>query len=811
MFFRFSKIFSVVGIFLSAHVFVFASVWESAFPEALQKKFPAQFVLALERGNGGEIWLATERQGLFRMKKENGEWAWKRVPAAPGFPETEHFYALCRDKFGRIWAGTDRCGIAIFDGKRWQTFNRGNGFPGARIFAIASSPKSGDVAVAHDSGLSVCSGKTGKWKHFSVLSGLPSNQPSSVAFAADGTLWAGFRCGGLASASSKNFYAKWKTVSAPWNFGGKNNVLFPVSATGTGLPSNFVNGVCAFGENRVVCATVSGLGFSDGNADGWRFLRGADFPKKAQLLINGKPENLELPDAETKKKLLPEDFLTYLKPTADGLWAGTRRRGLVLLDPENGFSPKARDGLDARQLDGVWVRSVLPIGGETLLVATYGNGLKAIRGKGDGVPEILKNESEKAPTLDFSPISEDEVEAIRERLEKEPKLPADKPWAVFLGDDWETRGNWCERYGQRSAKLCAVYVPSPECTHTFDFAYFVKGGIGKSARPDALRHWIHWINKLDNENVLFDPESYMREEAEWDDHGEVYAYEQEGPDVWAYVKVPAGTQLVSLYFYCPNPEAPRSKYRDFPIEVRFQEDNNIDGEVLARARVSDFAGSGVYKNFAVHSNSGGFFAFRVCRNHSFNTILNGVFTSRLREPLLDDLRLLMAYSAYADKSLVPRPPPLDGISLDEIPPTALSLWRTAAQFEDCALGLKVRQVLRNHAYIRAKKENAPEVLLENWRWAIGHWTKSDKEKFMARMKECWDTRQEKEIIANSADWYPYSPNVLPFTKDELIQMNVLKIDWKQYRPGGKPEISVEEMKKKLKKLRDKQTPATDKR
>lgn len=77
------------------------------------------------------------------------------------------------------------------------------------------------------------------------------------------------------------------------------------------------------------------------------------------------------------------------------------------------------------------------------------------------------------------------------------------------------------------------------------------------------------------------------------------------------------------------------------------------------------------------------------------------------------------------------------------------------------------------------------------------------------MKECWDTRQEKEIIANSADWYPHSPNVVPFTKDELTQMNILKIDWKQYRPGGKPEISVEAMKEKLKKLREEKKQTDD--
>lgn len=792
---RFSGVFFLFSVFSSI-----ASEWKSAFPEALQKKFPAQFVTALERGNDGEIWIATERQGLFRMKKENGEWVWKRVSAQKGFPETEHFYALCRDKFGRIWAGTDRLGVAVFDGKNWQTLNRRTGIPATRVFSLAASPYNGDVAVAHDCGISVCSGETGKWKHFTILNGLPTNQPVSLSFSKNGTLQAGFSCGGLATASPENHYAVWNKISAPWSFGGKNNVLFPTSASGAGIPSNFVNWVCVFGENRAACGTVSGLGFSDGNGE-WKFLRGKDFPKKTELLINGKPDKIKLPDAETKQKLLPEDFITYLKATKDGLWAGTRRRGCVLLDPENGFAPKAREGIEPRQLNGVWVRSILPIDGETLLVATYGNGLKAIRGQGDGVPEILKNESGNAPKFDFSPASKTEVEEMRERLKKAPELPADKPWVVFLGDDWETRGNWCERYGQRSANLCAVFAPNEVCRYTFDHAYYVWGGIGKSAKPDALRHWVHWVNKMDNENILFEPESHMREEAEWDDHGEAYPFEQEGPDVWAYVKVPAGPQLVSLYFYCPNPEMPRSKYRDFPIEVRFQRDNNTDGEILARARVSDFAGSGVYKNFAV--SGGGIFAFRVRRNYSFNTILNGIFVSRLNEPVKDSERESWTYRAYRGAELMPRPPSIDAITEEDIPREALALWRTATDRADSRLRLQMRQFARNLAYTCAGQAGAPENLLGNWGWHIGLENPGERVEFVKKMRMGWDKFQKDNRFANSEDFYPYSPNVIPFTSDEIDQMAWAGIDWKQYRPGGKPEISVGEMKKKIREIKAK--------
>lgn len=795
LFFR--KIFFAGAALLVAQVSAFS--WEPIYPESAQKRFPGKFVTALARGNGDDIWIATEKRGLFRMNRnEKGAWQWGSVRAGtPGFPPTKSFYALCRDGYGRIWAGTDSFGVAVFDGKTWRTFNRGNGFPGARVFSIACSPTNGDVAVAHDGGISVCLGASGKWLHFSTLDGLPTNEPSSVVFAADGALLAGFSCGGVASASPETGYAEWTREQTAWHFGETKNLLFPPAATGAGLPSNLVNAVCALGDGRAACGTVSGFAFTD-EKGAWTFLRGADFPEKVRLLLNGKPKEIFLPDAETKKKLLPEDFVTCLVETDDGLWAGTRRKGCVLLDAQNGFAPKAREGLPARQLDGAWVKAILPIGGETLLVGTYGSGLKTIRGNGVASAESVnrENESARAPAFDFPAPTETEIAALRERLSKEPPLPSDKPWAVFLGDDWETRGNWCGRYGQRFAKLCSVYVPSPECTHAIDFLrYNVRGDIGKSARRDALRHWVHWINKLEDENILFEPGSYMREEAEWNDHGEVYAFEQEGPDVWAFTRVPAGTQLVSLYFYNPNPEDWRAQYRDFFIEVRFQNETDTEGEVLARARVSDFAGSGVHKTFAVNGNGKGVFAFRVCRNHSFNTILNGVFVSRLREPRKDADRDRGVFFTYCE--VVPSPPLLDDFAEEDFPADALALWRVAAQSEDSALGLSARRVLRSRAYVAAKSAGAPAALLENWRWQLGHWEQADKEKFIETMKAVWASWQKRHLFANSAKWYPYSPNVVPFSLDELDVMKREKIDWTAYRAGGTPEISVEEMRERI--------------
>lgn len=123
-----------------------------------------------------------------------------------------------------------------------------------------------------------------------------------------------------------------------------------------------------------------------------------------------------------------------------------------------------------------------------------------------------------------------------------------------------------------------------------------------------------------------------------------------------WFRVPEGRHLVSLYFYNPNGREKLNGHRDFVVEARkilrssvppkiltrdipirelklppdcmIEElERQLASPVLARCRVKDFSGSGVYKTFLM--NGGGCYGFRVVRNNSMNTILNGVFLTGL--------------------------------------------------------------------------------------------------------------------------------------------------------------------------------------
>lgn len=77
-------------------------------------------------GPGGEMWLAyLDPSGLTRGIRENGGLKFQHYGPADGLPSSLLYFAKL-DSRGLLWAGTDR-GVAVFDGKTWIQYRRGDG------------------------------------------------------------------------------------------------------------------------------------------------------------------------------------------------------------------------------------------------------------------------------------------------------------------------------------------------------------------------------------------------------------------------------------------------------------------------------------------------------------------------------------------------------------------------------------------------------------------------------------------------------------------------------------------------------------
>jgi hypothetical protein len=202
---------------------------------------------------------------------------------------------------------------------------------------------------------------------------------------------------------------------------------------------------------------------------------------------------------------------------------------------------------------------------------------------------------------------------------------------TFLGEDWATEGDWIGRYGREYAVLCAADSPLNHYL-VLDNRITVRGTLGLHIRgSDGLRSWCHWETS-DDGRVLWDPMVGHRRQAEWDNHGEAYSMEQEGPDIWIEVGIPVGSHEVSLYFFNKDGHDGANRFRDYLLELRrwaADYDQVMKSKPLAVTRVHQFRG-GVYERFALAGPSK--FFFRLSRHFSFNTICSAVFVDRISGP-----------------------------------------------------------------------------------------------------------------------------------------------------------------------------------
>lgn len=778
---------------------------------------PVSFLMDAVADARGNVWVAAEAGGVWKLEAGT----WRAMHREPGFPPTMNCYAIAEDLQGRIWVGMDNQGVAVWNGETWKTYDQLSGLLGERVFAIRISPVTGLVALATSGGLSLYdpAGKT--WRGITRAEGLLEDQIEALAFTPGEDLHVAYQCGGVSSASRRDGYGKWRHSQARWYWDRGQRMRQPAERCGTFLPSNLCNAIAVQEERVVWIGTNAGL--VRGINGKYLFTRGRDFQEKNKGLFGGMPKDyrpVESMVIDPVPDLLPEDYITVLFPTPDGIWVGFRQQGAALVDART-MKMKKRALHTHSNVRARWVRAFVALPGGRLCAATNGGGLLPVgesgekRHAGKAVATMAKEHPVPMPYADG-----EECRRL-EQLFRQPDSSAPAP-VTYFHEDWSTQGDWCERYGINYAMLCAMNAPINNVTYNFSwgFKFSVGGWMGPHRKKnDDLRHWVHWVNKPDNRNVLFCPTSGTRTEAEWDDHGEVYSYSFDGPDVWALVRVPEGRHLVSLYFYNPNGREKLNGHRDFVVEARkilrssvppkiltrdipirelklppdcmIEElERQLASPVLARCRVKDFSGSGVYKTFLM--NGGGCYGFRVVRNNSMNTILNGVFLTGLASSARKNRLMRAAYGPVR-----PQPPSVAHLPLKDIPREALSLW-SACQSWDQGGNRWIYQWKRCafRAYTALLRyPDRLDDLMSAWRWQLGYWTPQDRVHSAKMLEDTWASNQEDFVPYRSRNWTPYSPNVVSFTVEECGNMLYTGLDWKEFRNMEPDHPKVLEAKK----------------
>jgi hypothetical protein len=601
----------------------------------------------------------------------------------------DYAYSVAVDKQARIWVGHLNHGVSVYNGTSWRNYDVPHGPIGERVFKIAICPTDGDVWIGTSAGLTRYSVSNDTWTHYTKGScrsrgdeaqiknenklepphvgaygetnaaGLPSDQISAIAFDAKGNIYVGTQCDGVAVASRDSDYMDWRQAPLA-------DQKMPTFA-GYGLPSKLINDLLVTSDGTIYAATDGGLAWSRDGGVTWTFRRGKDFADKMRGLAGGPPKGWSA--QSIPKDVPPEDYVSCLAEDDAGVvWADFRQNGMLAL---SGYSYEELEKVSADKTGGAdYGRAILPMPDFRPWLASDGKGLLRSTEPRRLSHRVAHKDYSETPALTgevpfpMSARAPDlaELNGLLSEIESVPPARLADGAVVPLEDDWLTEGQWLGRYGRFWIVLCANISPNDDVWGAgWDVDY--AGRMGPNHAPgDSLRYWLHWTATQDNRCLEMSP-LYLhsrvlrkettwdvdRRESEWDDHGEDYPMNMDGPHVYCSLSIPAGLFYLSLYEIDPNGHDGGNRFRDYEISIRPHPGRaSLDQQVgktfvmrsfcdiaefdrkpeLAHARAQDFWG-GVYKRFLVRGPAK--LTIQVHRNYSFNTILPGVMLDLVDE------------------------------------------------------------------------------------------------------------------------------------------------------------------------------------
>ena len=301
-----------VLIFLLLGAWAAGKVVTVQIPEQLPE-CPVRFIRGTLVAGDGSIWAVGEKESIYRLQigDRTYEKSWLNMDYYSGFPKGKNFTCIAEDRQGRIWAGTDDSGVAVFNGREWKMYDRSNALNGEHVYALAISPVSGEVAVATSGGVSIYDPAGDSWKTLDRSTGLVEDQAASAGFDTRGNLWLAYACGGVSCSSRQSKYMQWKNVQAPWYWDNRQFARQPYQPYGDGLPSYICNVLTCTDKGQVLVGTCSGLAYSNGISS-WRYMRGRDYAQKNSHLYGSAARKTAVP-GESNSRMLSEDFISSIK------------------------------------------------------------------------------------------------------------------------------------------------------------------------------------------------------------------------------------------------------------------------------------------------------------------------------------------------------------------------------------------------------------------------------------------------------------------------------------------------------------------
>ncbi|REE01144.1 hybrid sensor histidine kinase/response regulator transcription factor [Marinoscillum furvescens] len=155
-------------------------------PAHLQKELSSP-ILSILHPKAHEIWIGTEKSGVFRYNTMTQKLLNYRSDQIP----SNCVYQLYKDQSSRIWIATsDGLTEYLPEEDNFRTYSMEDGLPGNIAFGIVESPYSG-LVVETDKGISFFNPTEGSFQNISSNNGLPLRElsPNGIYHSSDGILY----------------------------------------------------------------------------------------------------------------------------------------------------------------------------------------------------------------------------------------------------------------------------------------------------------------------------------------------------------------------------------------------------------------------------------------------------------------------------------------------------------------------------------------------------------------------------------------------------------------------------------------------
>lgn len=146
------------------------------------------YVYSVHVDNQGDIWFATDGNGLVRLSDGH----FTEFSTRTGHIESAVVYSITEDSNGQIWFSTLKEGIYKFDDRTFENYDLDNGLTQLNITSLVTDRKD-NLIIAHKNGVDILNLLTGEFSYYSAEYGLDNIDPelNTASVDVNGDIWFG--------------------------------------------------------------------------------------------------------------------------------------------------------------------------------------------------------------------------------------------------------------------------------------------------------------------------------------------------------------------------------------------------------------------------------------------------------------------------------------------------------------------------------------------------------------------------------------------------------------------------------------------